>query len=259
MDHTEIVFTPTGVLRRRVSEEAVTEEAADLIFNQIARDITVFTPNLIDEGEWFSALHGISNQNGSSWFAAKIRKLKFNGSWVAEATRLFPGKDGLVTFADASELAVEVPVPLFVFIAPQEKHLFLLTFKVTELADGTLRKTWARLPFPNCYNDGALCAGELPVYDQRLSITTNALRMLEAWGDNPWNQDLYSPDTQSFLAKVASFILPEGEPIPADEGDWNRYASSVNPGVEAINSAFEPLFALYGTKAGKEAGDGPRA
>jgi hypothetical protein len=258
MDHMEIAFTPTGVVRRRVSEEVVTEEAADLIFNQIARDITVFTPNLVDAGEYFSALHGVSNQNGSSWFAAKVLRLQFNGSWVAEAARMFPGRDGLVTFADASELAVEVPIPLFVFIAPQEKHLFLLTFKVTELSGGGLRKTWARLPFPNCFNDGALCTGELPVYDQSVSVTTNALRMLAAWVDNPWNADLYSPDTPNFLAKVASFMLPGGEPIPADESDWSRYASAVNPGVAVINAAFEPLFALYGTEAGKEAGDGTR-
>lgn len=256
MDKFEIVFSPTGVVKRRVSEEAVTEEAADVIVNQLARGLTVFTPNLIDGGEFFSALHGITNQNGICWFSAKVRKLVFNGPWVAEAARLFPGRDGLVPFADASELAVAVPIPLFVFISPQDKHLLLLTFKVAELPDGGLRKTWARLPFPNCFNDGTLCAGELPVYAQSVSVTTNALRMLEAWSRNAWNEDLYAPDTADFLASIASVKLPGGEPIQADASVWNRYAVSVNHGVEAVNSAFEPLFALYGTELGEEAGDG---
>ena len=255
MENLEIVFTPTGVVKRRVTEEAVTEDVAEFIINQVAKNLTVFTPSLIDAGEYFSALHGISNQARTTWFAAKLKKLKFNGRWVAEADRIFPGRDGEVPFADASELAVEVPIPLFVFISPTEKRLFLLTFKVTKKEDGSLRKTWARLPFPNCYNDGSLCPGQLPVYDHSKSITTNALRMLEAWIDNPWNADLYSSDTQDFLECVASFAMPEGKRIPADAHDWNIYAVPVNPGMEVVNSAFEPLFAQYGAAAVKEADD----
>lgn len=255
MDNTiEIAFTPTGVVKRRISEEAVTEEVADLIFQQIARNLSVFTPNLLDGTEFFSALHGISNQDRSTWFAAKLRKLKFNGDWIAEARRIFPGSEGEVPFPDASELAVDVPIPLFLFISPEEKRLFLLAFKVTE-RNGEVRKTWARLPFPNCYTDGALCPGQLPVYDNHVSVTTNALRMLEAWIVNPWNGDLNDGDTLGFLRRIASFSLPEGTHIPAKADDWTRYATAVNPGVEVVNAAFEPLFALYG----KEVSDGSLA
>ncbi len=246
MENLEIVFTPTGVVKRRVTEEAVTDEVADVIINHVARNVAVFTPNLIDAGEYFSALHGITNKARNSWFAAKIRKLKFNGTWVVEAGRLFPGKDGEVLFPDSSELAVEVPIPLFVFICPEDRHLFLLTFKILERDDGTKWKTWARLPFPNCYTDGALCTGELPVYDQSVSVTTNALRMLEAWIDNRWNADLYGEDTQAFLERIASFSLPAGERVPATASDWLEYAEPENPGIDVINSAFDELFALYG-------------
>ena len=255
MENIEIAFTQTGVVKRRVTEEAITEAVVDLIVNQIARDVAVFTPNLIDAGDYFSALHGISNQAKSTWFAAKVKKLKFNGQWVVEAERLFPGRDGEVPFPDASELVVDVPIPLFVFICPAESRLFMLTFQVSELEDGVTRKTWARLPFPNTYNDGALCSGLLPAYDHGLSVTTNAMRMLGAWIENPWNEDLYSEDTQDFLARIASFSLPDGGKIASSAQDWSRYAVAVNPGVEAINSAFEPLVALYG----KEAGDAPRS
>lgn len=248
MDNLEIAFTPTGVVKRRVSEEAVTDEVAEFIIAQVARNVAVFTPNLIDAGEYFTALHGISNQARTTWFAAKVRKLKFNGRWIAEATRIFPGRDGEVQFADASELAVEVPIPLFVFISPEEKRLFLLAFRVTKREDGSLRKTWGRLPFPNCYDDGLLCSGQLPGYDQSVSVTTNALRMLETWIDNPWNADLYTSDTQEFLECVGSFALPDGKSIPADKHHWSMYATSVNPGVDVINSAFDQLFAQYGTE-----------
>lgn len=244
----EIVFTPTGVVKRRISEEAVTDAVAEFIIAQMARNLTVFTPNLIDGGEYFSALHGISNQARATWFAAKVRQMKFNGRWIAEADRVFPGRDGEVHFADASELAVEVPIPLFVFISPAEKRLFLLAFRVTKQEDGSLRKTWGRLPFPNCYDDGSLCPGQLPAYDHGVSVTTNALRMLETWIDNPWNADLYSSDTQDFLECVASFAMPDGKSIPADKHHWSMYATSVNPGVDVINSAFDQLFAQYGTE-----------
>jgi len=249
MESFEFAITPSGILRRRIVEEAVTEEVANLLLNQLARDFVVVTPNLIEPGDAFSALHAIATPGGDVWYAAKVRKLTFNGFWSAEADRVYPSPSGETAIPDAAAFTVPVPIPLFVFINPKRRTLLMLAFLVQRLEDGTERKAWARLPFPNTYSDGKLCPGELPAFDEHASFATNALDMLEAWTSNPWNEDLCGSDTHSFLRTIGSFHLPEGEALEATAADWAAYADIVNPGIEVVSAAFEPLFALYGKEA----------
>lgn len=78
----EIAFTPTGVVKRRVSEEAVTDAVAEFIIAQVARNLTVFTPNLIDTG--CCCAHTTGHNGRENWIRRlrKVSGVPVRISWI---------------------------------------------------------------------------------------------------------------------------------------------------------------------------------